>query len=232
MAATATVAARAARQLGLTGWIIAIPALGALASLAGNNPAAPPGRAEAAPHQITRAENAPAPALAMRQAPAPAPPLATGVRLDNAPPRETTGLELIRNGWIYNCMECHTLLRAQWRYDRPLNEHQGIHLEHGNNRFCLNCHHPTNRNAFVDYDGTEFAQDDIVQLCAKCHGTTFRDWQAGVHGRQNGYWNVQAGAKTRLRCIQCHDPHRPKFPDMKPLAPLRYPPRAANQPAA
>lgn len=138
------------------------------------------------------------------------------------------GLELVRNGWTYNCMECHTLLGARWRYDRPLNEHQGITLEHGNNRFCLNCHHPANRNAFADYDGAEIAQTHVVELCAKCHGTIYRDWQAGVHGRQNGYWRAQDGARTNLRCIECHDPHRPKFSEMKPLAPLRYPPRAAG----
>jgi hypothetical protein len=129
-------------------------------------------------------------------------------------------------------MECHTLIPAKWHYDRPANEHRDLELEHGNNRFCLNCHHAVNRNAFSDYDGTEIAQADVVQLCAKCHGPTYRDWQAGVHGRQNGYWMAEAGPKTTLRCIQCHDPHRPKQPQMKPLAPLRYPPRGANPPAA
>ena len=80
----------------------------------------------------------------------------------------------------------------------------------------------------MDYDGAEIAQADVVQLCAKCHGTIHRDWQAGVHGRQNGFWNANMGDKTKLRCIQCHDPHGPKFRAMKPLAPLRYPSRAAN----
>ncbi|MBI5693391.1 MAG: hypothetical protein HZC55_25220 [Verrucomicrobia bacterium] len=158
--------------------------------------------------------------------------LASDAHLDKTPPRRTVGLDLVRNGWTYNCMECHKLIQARWRYDRPMNEHKDVKLEHGNNRFCLNCHHPTNRNAFVDYDGAEIAQRDVVQLCAKCHGTTFRDWTAGVHGRQNGFWKTDAGEKTKLRCIQCHDPHQPKFGDMKPLAPLRYPTRGANPPPA
>jgi len=151
--------------------------------------------------------------------------------LDKTPPRQTKGLDLVKLGWTYNCMECHKLFPAKWHYDRPLNEHQDIKLDHGNNRFCLNCHHPTNRNAFVDYDGAEIAQADVVQLCAKCHGTIYRDWQAGVHGRQNGFWSAEKGDKTKLRCIQCHDPHSPKFKPMEPLAPLRYPPRAAHPPA-
>jgi len=156
--------------------------------------------------------------------------LPTDTHLDKTPPRATVGLDLVRNGWAYNCMECHKLFPAKWHYDRPVNEHQDIHLDHGNNRFCLNCHHPTNRTAFVDYDGAEIAERDVVQLCAKCHGTIHRDWKAGVHGRQNGFWNSQMGDKTKLRCIQCHDPHSPKFQPMKPLPPLRYPTRAANPP--
>jgi hypothetical protein len=149
--------------------------------------------------------------------------------LDKTPPRATKGLDLVKSGWTYNCMECHKLFPARWHYEgRPFNEHKDILLQHGENRFCLNCHHPVNRNAFVDYDGAEIPQAEVVKLCAKCHGTIYRDWQAGVHGRQNGFWNPALGPKSRLRCIQCHDPHSPKFKEMKPLAPLRYPPRAAN----
>lgn len=157
--------------------------------------------------------------------------LAEDTHLDKTPPRATKGLDLVKLGWTYNCMECHKLLPARWHYDdRPFIEHKDIKLHHGNNRFCLNCHHPTNRNAFVDYDGSEIQEQDVVLLCAKCHGTTYRDWQAGAHGRQNGHWDTNDGPQTRLRCIQCHDPHHPKFPEMKPLPPLRYPPRAANPP--
>lgn len=158
--------------------------------------------------------------------------LPTDTHLDKTPPRATKGLDLVKLSWTYNCMECHTLLKARWHYDRPLVEHKDIRLEHGNNRFCLNCHHPTNRNAWVDYDGAEIAQADVVQLCAKCHGTTYRDWNAGVHGRQNGHWDAAKGDKTKLRCIQCHDPHSPKFQAMKPLPPLTYPSRAAGADAA
>jgi hypothetical protein len=153
--------------------------------------------------------------------------------LDKTPPRKTKGLDLVKAGWTYNCMECHKLFTARWHFQPgQLNEHKDVKLQHGNNRFCLNCHHPENRNAFVDYDGAEIAQAEVVLLCAKCHGTTYRDWKAGVHGRQNGYWNAALGPKTKLRCIQCHDPHQPAFQPMKPLAPLLYPPRAAYPPAS
>ncbi|MFO1512439.1 MAG: hypothetical protein U1F83_05915 [Verrucomicrobiota bacterium] len=172
------------------------------------------------------------PIVARPPAEQPAIGLPTDTHLDKTPPRKTVGLDLTRNGWTYNCMECHKLFPARWHYDdRPFNEHKNIQLDHGNNRFCLNCHHSTNRNAFADYDGAEIAQADVVKLCAKCHGTIYRDWQAGVHGRQNGFWNANLDDKTKLRCIQCHDPHSPKFKAMQPLPPLRYPPRAANPPS-
>lgn len=146
--------------------------------------------------------------------------------LNKTPVRQTRGLDLIKMGWTYNCMECHQLLEPSWAQNRLWVEHEDIKLDHGANRFCLNCHHPQNRNAFVDYDGTEIPQEDVVLLCAKCHGPTHRDWKAGVHGRRNGYWSKSMGTQTQLKCIQCHDPHSPKFKDMKPLPPPTYPDRA------
>ncbi len=150
--------------------------------------------------------------------------------LDRTPPRQTTGLDLVKLGWTYNCMDCHKLLEAKWHYDRPMVEHEHIRLEHGNNRFCLNCHHRVNRNAFADYDGSEIAEADVVLLCGKCHGPTYRDWQAGVHGRRNGYWKAALGVQTRLRCIECHDPHQPRYRALQPLTAPVYPARAAYPP--
>ena len=46
----------------------------------------------------------------------------------------------------------------------------------------------------------------------------------------NGFWIAVLGGKTRLRCIQCHDPHSPKFKPMTPLPPPAYPPRGAHPP--
>jgi hypothetical protein len=125
-------------------------------------------------HVCGAGEPSPAPAAALTNLPVVAHPpaeqpptgLPSDTHLDKTPPRRTIGLDLVRNGWTYNCMECHKLFPAKWHYDRPMNEHKDVRLDHGNNRYCLNCHHPTNRNAFVDYDGGEIAQADVVQLCA------------------------------------------------------------------
>lgn len=163
-----------------------------------------------------------APAAVDETAAAPAP------RWDSSPVRGVyEGLRLEKLGWTYDCMECHRLLKEpRWTYERPMVEHTHIRLDHGANRFCLNCHHPTNRNAFVDYDGTEIPQDDPVQLCAKCHGVVYRDWKAGIHGRRNGYWDASRGEQTSLRCVQCHDPHAPAF---KPLTPMPGPRRPGGE---
>ena len=157
--------------------------------------------------------------------------LDTDTHLNKTPPRKTKGLDLLKMGWTYDCMECHKALEPKWdRGGRAMVEHENIALKHGNNRFCLNCHHSTNHKVFVDYDGSEIAEAAVVDLCARCHGTTHRDWQAGVHGRQNGHWDTSKGAQTRLTCIQCHDPHDPKFKAMEALRSPDYPERAAGNP--
>lgn len=153
--------------------------------------------------------------------------------LDKTPPRLVMGMDLRRLGWRYDCMECHQHVDAK-RFDREeiKVEHERIQLDHGNNRYCLNCHHPDNRNSFVDYDGSEIPESQVTMLCAKCHGPKYRDWEAGVHGRQNGYWDLTKGTRSKLRCIQCHDPHAPAFPEITPMAAPWYPKRAAGSKSA
>ena len=148
--------------------------------------------------------------------------------LDKTPSRETTGLEYVRSDWTYDCMECHRSLKANWHLPDQLMEHRGLELKHGTNRFCLNCHHPENRNVYVDYDGSEIAEEEVVLLCAKCHGPQHRDWMKGAHGRRNGYWDTSRGESSKLSCIQCHDPHDPAFKAMEPLTAPSYPSRAAG----
>jgi hypothetical protein len=60
---------------------------------------------------------------------------------------------------------------------------------------------------------------ESYKLCGQCHGPQYRDWQSGVHGKRTGEWD---GQKEYLLCVNCHDPHSPKF---KPLVPLPPPVR-------
>jgi hypothetical protein len=130
---------------------------------------------------------------------------------------EPQPLRLRRTGFTYQCNECHrSFLSSPER--KTLNaEHMDLVLDHGQNDYCLNCHHYTNRNSYVAHDGSEIPADQAPQLCGKCHGLVLRDWENGAHGRRNGYWQKELGEQERLICIQCHDPHSPKFPSMIPM---------------
>jgi hypothetical protein len=45
-------------------------------------------------------------------------------------------------------------------------------------------------------------------LCGQCHGDKLRDWRVGVHGKRVGRWD---GEKTYFLCVNCHNPHTPRF---------------------
>ncbi|MFC1736582.1 hypothetical protein ACFL1X_10735 [Candidatus Hydrogenedentota bacterium] len=132
---------------------------------------------------------------------------------------------LRRSGFEYKCSECHADLENldSRHQNHPLGEHKNKVFDHGQNLFCLNCHHPDNRDVYVDHDGSEIPEDNPTRLCAKCHGPHHREWEHGVHGRRNGHWDPNLGPQTRLKCIRCHDPHKPRFQLMKPDA---APPRS------
>lgn len=142
---------------------------------------------------------------------------------DTTPVRgEFHPLNYKKAGFTYRCTECHFSIQPPPRQNPLQSEHANIVFDHGLNINCLNCHHPTNRDAYVDHEGNEIPPSQPARLCSKCHGPTYRDWEAGIHGRQNGYWDTSKGARTKLFCVQCHDPHSPKFKPMKPLpAPQR-----------
>lgn len=94
---------------------------------------------------------------------------------------------------------------------------QMAHGENSRNNGCFNCHDPAKLNQLVTRDGTKLKLAAATPLCASCHGPTYRDWEAGIHGRTSGSWDRASGAVTRLECASCHDPHAPAFPRMIPL---------------
>ena len=99
-------------------------------------------------------------------------------------------------------------------------DHKEIKLNHGDReRWCFDCHNPTNRDELRLASGTLVPFTESYRLCGQCHGDKYRDWRAGVHGRRVGEWN---GAKRYLLCVHCHSPHEPRF---KPLTPKPAPMR-------
>jgi len=102
------------------------------------------------------------------------------------------------------------------------------HGSHNRNNLCFNCHNEANLLTFSIRDGNELKFAESSRLCGSCHGPNLRDWEAGVHGRINGYWNRQLGEFRRLDCVNCHNPHSPRIPS-RPPAP---PPHLLRGPAA
>jgi len=153
------------------------------------------------------------------QSPPVAPAQAPANATDPTPARQPSPLARYTVGaFTYRCSECHRTHPKPRAAGDEFTKHSEIRLTHGINTRCLNCHHATNREAFVDDYGQEIPWDQPQKLCAKCHGPVFRDWQHGSHGRINGYWDTSQGELVRLKCIQCHDPHHPPFQPL-PSAP-------------
>ncbi len=121
----------------------------------------------------------------------------------------------------FPCSDCHSDMEAD-PLPRVLDEHEDIaesFVHARQQRWCLDCHNPDDRDWLRLADGSLVSFEESYRLCGQCHGTIYRDWKAGVHGKRSGFWN---GRKEYQLCVHCHDPHNPRF---KPIpaepAPLR-----------
>ncbi len=118
---------------------------------------------------------------------------------------------------IFPCSECHADMDVDLERRQLEMFHEEIVLDHGpEDRWCFDCHNPENRDQLRLANGTLIGFDESYRLCGQCHGTIFRDWRRGIHGRRRGYWN---GAKSYLLCAHCHSPHKPRFQPLEPLPP-------------
>jgi len=131
----------------------------------------------------------------------------------------------------FDCYGCHEKGKAPpLRFDDKQkliipDEHKDIvmgHGSHGRNNICFNCHNENNLELLQARDGHDIKFADSPQLCGSCHGPTYRDWEAGAHGRTSGYWDRSKGPIERKLCVNCHDPHSPHFPGRKPAPGPHY----------
>ena len=122
---------------------------------------------------------------------------------------------------LASCSSCHTTTtpnRNVASAEQLLKFHQGITYAHGN-QSCLSCHNETDYDSLRLANGSSLPYSDVMKLCGQCHGPQLRDYEMGLHGGMNGYWDRTRGPRTRNNCIQCHDPHNPAYPVVQPVLP-------------
>ena len=118
---------------------------------------------------------------------------------------------------IFPCTWCHEEMDVNYERRELVDMHDDIQLHHGpKERWCFDCHDAENRDNLRLANGTPVSFEESYRLCGQCHGTIYRDWRQGIHGRRRGFWN---GAKSYLLCAHCHNPHSPAFQPLKPLPP-------------
>ncbi len=124
----------------------------------------------------------------------------TGELIQAEPPPFTEG--------IYPCSSCHD--KPGDSTPRALGFHDEIQqvVSHGENRWCLDCHDNAKRDVLHLVNGETVPFTESYRVCGQCHGDKYRDWRAGVHGKRVGSWS---GAKTYFLCVNCHNPHSPRF---------------------
>lgn len=119
---------------------------------------------------------------------------------------------------IFPCSMCHEGLEPNPNR-RELTFHteiQDIFDHAAEQRWCLDCHNPNNRDRLRLASGKLVTFEESEYLCGQCHGTIFRDWKVGVHGKRTGFWDAK---KLYRLCVQCHNPHSPRFKPLMPLPP-------------
>jgi len=141
-------------------------------------------------------------------------------------PVTARGEDLKNKSMVGSCFLCH----AYWvgipdpEVVRPQFAHGIIKLSHGSNDRCFNCHHILDRNKYTANDGSGIMHVNVEQLCARCHGLIYNDWQSGTHGVRRGQWlSKSAFDRTNPKCTECHDPHSPVFQFKKYTPPPVWP---------
>jgi hypothetical protein len=119
---------------------------------------------------------------------------------------------------MYPCTSCHDANLPTNPKRRTLKmAHRDIQLHHDEeHRWCLDCHNAENRDVLRSASGAPIPFSESYRLCGQCHGDKYRDWREGVHGKRTGEWN---GRKQYLLCVNCHNPHSPRFKPIEPMPP-------------
>lgn len=149
-------------------------------------------------------------------------------------PRLDTGLKDAQGHAITAaCSTCHSTTTPNTTRNTAhdlFQAHRGLSYAHGQ-LTCLSCHNAKDYDTLHLADGRSVAFPDVMTLCAQCHGTAMRDYLHGSHGGMNGHWDLSKGPRVRNNCVNCHDPHHPEFPLVRPVLPPRDRISVPNVPA-
>ncbi len=139
------------------------------------------------------------------------------IRKPSGPPRiELAGNDPQGRVGSVACSTCHATRPANLENQTAatLDEfHQGMTFHHGNIT-CYACHNPNDANTLRLADGSAVAYENVMTLCSQCHSKQAESFAHGAHGGMNGYWDLSRGPQMKNNCIDCHDPHMPKYPKM------------------
>lgn len=119
------------------------------------------------------------------------------------------------------CTKCHEERNAPSKCETCHREttakaHANVVLHHAEEqRGCLDCHDARDRDHLRLANGAPLPFAESFRLCGQCHGTQYRDWKIGLHGKRTGQWN---GRREYRLCVHCHSPHEPRFQPMAPVA--------------
>jgi hypothetical protein len=115
---------------------------------------------------------------------------------------------------IYPCSACHAAQKDRTRRELAFHDEQQSIFDHdAEHRWCLDCHSNENRDVLHLSNGDPVPFTESYRLCGQCHGDKYRDWRVGVHGKRTGMWD---GQKTYFLCVNCHNPHSPRFKPIQP----------------
>lgn len=141
------------------------------------------------------------------------------IRKPSGPPRVVTPLKNAHGSAVtVTCSTCHNTRQPndQNRTVNDLDEfHGGMVFSHGTVS-CLSCHNPSDYDSLKLADGRRVEFTDVMTLCGQCHGPQLKDYEHGAHGGMNGYWDLTRGPQVKNNCVDCHSPHSPQFPKMRP----------------
>jgi len=149
--------------------------------------------------------------------------IALGICLLVSPVSAFAGQSATGEAAFYPCTDCHPVtLDANGKPTKPLpngmEKHEIVLEVHDilgdGDKACLACHDDPSRNpgklilpdgSLVDITG------DVSRVCQRCHFEKYRDWQAGVHGKN----------EPKCSAAGCHDPHTPSWIYVAALPPFQ-----------